>query len=105
MVCLLNILERCDEDFPLEDINLHAANELIIVAERLKMRKLVKKILQCIIFQQINRENVLYYIRMSYSMVWIKASLYRQEVAENNSDSDELSEDSSEGDEESNESD
>ncbi len=42
---------------------------------------------------------------MSYSMVRVKASLYRQEIAENNSDSDELSDESSEGDRESIESD
>jgi|LakMenEpi03Oct11_1017367.scaffolds.fasta_scaffold35346_1 hypothetical protein len=38
-------------------------------------------------------------------MVRVKASLYRQEIAENNSDSDELSDESSEGDRESIESD
>jgi|688.fasta_scaffold2596447_2 hypothetical protein len=50
VVLLLNTLEQYDGDFPIEEINIFTANELIIVAERLKMRSLVKKILQCVIF-------------------------------------------------------
>jgi hypothetical protein len=50
VVLLLNTLEQYDDDFPIEEINIFTANELIIVAERLKMRSLVKKILQCVIF-------------------------------------------------------
>lgn len=68
------------------------------------MRQLVKKILQCIIFQQITRENVLYYIWMAYNMVKVKATFYKEEVAENDSESDERFDESSEESEESRES-
>ena len=41
------------------------------------------------IFQQINRDNVLYYVGMAYNMVKIKGALYREEVAGNDWDSEE----------------
>ena len=45
VVLLLNTLEQCEDEFQIDDMNLLTANELIIVAERLKMRQLVKKLL------------------------------------------------------------
>ena len=69
------------------------------------MRRLVKKLLQCVIFQEITRENVLYYIRMAYNMVRVKASQYREEAVDDNSNSDERFDESDACDEESMESD
>jgi|LauGreDrversion4_2_1035121.scaffolds.fasta_scaffold109440_2 hypothetical protein len=48
-------------------INLYIAQNILLIAEALKMRKIQKKFLLDIIMPMLNRENIIFFTKMSYN--------------------------------------
>lgn len=70
---LLMFIDYIDKgkEFP-NKINLRIATNIVLIAEALKCRQIEKKYLTEIIAPLINRENVIYLIRMAYSKLCSK---------------------------------
>ncbi len=48
-------------------IDLYIAQNVILIAEALKMRQIEKKFLLEILMPMLNRENIIFFIKMSYN--------------------------------------
>lgn len=64
---LVMLLEYIDmgKQFP-NDIDLYIASNVVTIAEALKMKDLEKKFLLDIIMPQLNRENVIFFLKLSH---------------------------------------
>ena len=65
---LIMFLDYIDKGKELPNkIDLYIAQNVILIAEALKMRQIEKKFLLEILMPMLNRENIIFFIKMSYN--------------------------------------
>ena len=62
---LIDFVEK-GKEWP-NQIDMYIAQNVVFIAEALKMREIVKKFLVDIIVPSLNRENVIFFIKMSFN--------------------------------------
>ena len=93
---MLNCINSGDDDLRAQELSLFMAAELVELAHQFKMRPTVKFLLQKVIIQQVNRENVLFFVQMAYKKVrQINALYYSEDIAASDSSSGRDPDDSS----------
>ena len=65
LIMFLDYIDK-GKEFP-NDIDLYIAQNVVTIAEALKMRQIEKRFLMDIIMPALNKENVIFFIKMAYS--------------------------------------
>lgn len=74
---MLSCIVNDEEDFRIHDLTLTMAIDLAEMAHYFKMRQLVREVLRKIVIPQVNRENVVYFVKIAFIKVHYLSSQYR----------------------------
>ena len=69
LMFMLSCIVNDEDDFRIHDLTLTMAIDLAEMAHYFKMRQLVREVLRKVIIPQVNRENVVYFVKIAFIKV------------------------------------